>query len=180
MCVGLQDQIDVHFKYIYNRYGYTVDSTRVSLAHNYAHTKAHLLPYMQGDACELEGKDDQADFNSLLTSMEVLGVKKKERAGIFNILAAILHLGNMYFRNESVSRWRGKVGYIGVHYLLASIRFSPLFLLHPLLFLLHLLIISFSFSPSSFCSSSSFKSSCFPFSYTSSSSSTPSSFYFIS
>jgi myosin-15 len=45
----------------------------------------------------ITSKSDAHDFQSLLTAMKVLNFTKNEQETIFKILAAILHLGNIYF-----------------------------------------------------------------------------------
>jgi myosin-15 len=45
----------------------------------------------------ITSKSDAQDFQSLLTAMKVLNFTKNEQETIFKILAAILHLGNIYF-----------------------------------------------------------------------------------
>jgi len=42
-------------------------------------------------------KSDSQDFQSLLNAMHILNFTKNEQETIFKILAAILHLGNIYF-----------------------------------------------------------------------------------
>lgn len=48
-------------------------------------------------------KDDAEDFRSLLSAMQVLGMSSDEQDAIFRILAAVLHLGNVYFHRKPVS-----------------------------------------------------------------------------
>ncbi len=45
----------------------------------------------------ITSKSDARDFQSLLTAMNILNFTKNEQETIFKILAAILHLGNIYF-----------------------------------------------------------------------------------
>ena len=45
----------------------------------------------------ITSKSDTHDFQSLLTAMKVLNFTRNEQETIFKILAAILHLGNIYF-----------------------------------------------------------------------------------
>ena len=50
----------------------------------------------------VDGKDDADDFRALESSMEVLGFSGEERETIFKMLAAILHLGNVYFNRKQL------------------------------------------------------------------------------
>jgi myosin-15 len=45
----------------------------------------------------ITSKSDSHDFQSLLNAMKILNFTKNEQETIFKILAAILHLGNIYF-----------------------------------------------------------------------------------
>ena len=45
----------------------------------------------------ISSKSDSHDFQSLLTAMKILNFTRNEQETIFKILAAILHLGNIYF-----------------------------------------------------------------------------------
>ncbi|KAM7296602.1 hypothetical protein ISCGN_021759, partial [Ixodes scapularis] len=54
----------------------------------------------QGGAMEMACKDDAEDFRSLLSAMQVLGMSSDEQDAIFRILAAVLHLGNVYFHRK--------------------------------------------------------------------------------
>ena len=47
----------------------------------------------QGGNCEIDGKNDRDDFQSLLSAMQVLGFTNEEQDTIFRILASVLHLG---------------------------------------------------------------------------------------
>jgi myosin-15 len=51
----------------------------------------------KGASMAITSKSDTHDFQSLLTAMKVLNFTKNEQETIFKILAAILHLGNIYF-----------------------------------------------------------------------------------
>jgi len=41
--------------------------------------------------------DDKEDFNQILTSMKTIGFEEQSISGIFNVIAGILHLGNIEF-----------------------------------------------------------------------------------
>jgi len=45
----------------------------------------------------IDCKDDRDDFESLKAAIEILGFGKHEQETIFKILAAVLHIGNIYF-----------------------------------------------------------------------------------
>ncbi|CAF1383677.1 unnamed protein product, partial [Didymodactylos carnosus] len=51
----------------------------------------------QGGNCTILTKNDANDFQSLLNAMKILGFTRIEQETIFKILAAVLHLGNIYF-----------------------------------------------------------------------------------
>ncbi|CAG0891503.1 unnamed protein product [Darwinula stevensoni] len=52
--------------------------------------------------CEIDGKNDEEDFQSLLAAMQVLGLSMEEQDTIFRILASVLHLGNVYFHRRQL------------------------------------------------------------------------------
>uniref|UniRef100_A0A0K8SUT5 Unconventional myosin-XV n=1 Tax=Lygus hesperus TaxID=30085 RepID=A0A0K8SUT5_LYGHE len=56
----------------------------------------------QGESCEIEGKYDSEDFQSLMSAMQVLGFTSDEQDTIFRILASVLHLGNVYFHRKQL------------------------------------------------------------------------------
>ncbi|XP_075232051.1 unconventional myosin 10A isoform X3 [Lycorma delicatula] len=56
----------------------------------------------QGGSCEIDGKYDSEDFQSLLSAMQVLGFTSEEQDTIFRILASVLHLGNVYFHRKQL------------------------------------------------------------------------------
>ncbi|CAL4069628.1 unnamed protein product, partial [Meganyctiphanes norvegica] len=69
----------------------------------YGLTTAEKYFYLnQGGACQLEGKYDSEDFQGLVSAMQVLGFSSDEQDTIFRILAAVLHLGNVYFHRKQL------------------------------------------------------------------------------
>ncbi|CAH0384305.1 unnamed protein product [Bemisia tabaci] len=56
----------------------------------------------QGGNCEIDGKYDGEDFQSLMSAMQVLGFTSDEQDTIFRILASVLHLGNIYFHRKQL------------------------------------------------------------------------------
>ncbi|XP_071526723.1 unconventional myosin-XV isoform X1 [Panulirus ornatus] len=69
----------------------------------YGLTSADKYFYLnQGGSCQLEGKYDGEDFQALLSAMQVLGFSSDEQDTIFRILAAVLHLGNVYFHRKQL------------------------------------------------------------------------------
>ncbi|XP_065213017.1 unconventional myosin-XV isoform X2 [Planococcus citri] len=56
----------------------------------------------QGGSCDIDGKYDGEDFQSLLSAMQVLGFTSEEQDTIFRILASVLHLGNVYFHRKQL------------------------------------------------------------------------------
>ena len=54
----------------------------------------------QGNSdCSPNGR---VDWNSLQGAMQVLGLSEVEREGIVRVLAAVLHLGNVYFHRRQL------------------------------------------------------------------------------
>ncbi|KAF9360619.1 hypothetical protein BGX26_008457 [Mortierella sp. AD094] len=49
----------------------------------------------------LPGVDDAAEFGNLKTALKVMGFQKKQVAQIFQLLAAVLHLGNLTFMEDT-------------------------------------------------------------------------------
>ncbi|KAG0327731.1 hypothetical protein BGZ99_006992 [Dissophora globulifera] len=49
----------------------------------------------------LPGMDDVAEFSNLKTALKILGFQKKQVAQIFQLLAAVLHLGNLTFMEDT-------------------------------------------------------------------------------
>lgn len=58
---------------------------------------------MKGNNCKLENKNDANDFFSLVSALDILGFNKSEQDTIFRILAAVLHMGNIYFNRTQVN-----------------------------------------------------------------------------
>ncbi|KAI0459758.1 P-loop containing nucleoside triphosphate hydrolase protein [Xylaria acuta] len=59
----------------------------------------------QGNAPVIDGVDDQAEFMATKSSLKTIGVDEVQQSGIFNLLAGLLHLGNVKIgasRNDSV------------------------------------------------------------------------------
>ncbi|KAI1292215.1 Unconventional myosin-XV [Halotydeus destructor] len=56
----------------------------------------------QGGSCEIEGRNDQDGYRFLMSAMQVLGFTHQEQDIIFRILAAVLHLGNVYFHRKQL------------------------------------------------------------------------------
>ncbi|KAF4520564.1 hypothetical protein B566_EDAN011117 [Ephemera danica] len=56
----------------------------------------------QGGSCDIDGKNDKDDFQSLLSAMQVLGFTSEEQDTIFRILTSVLHLGNVYFHRKQL------------------------------------------------------------------------------
>ncbi|KAI2643477.1 putative myosin MYO2, partial [Xylaria nigripes] len=59
----------------------------------------------QGNAPTIDGVDDEAEFAATKSSLKTIGVDETQQAGIFNLLAGLLHLGNVKIgasRNDSV------------------------------------------------------------------------------
>ncbi len=59
--------------------------------------KKYFYLNAQSAVTTIECKDDRDDFVSLKAAIEILGFGKHEQETIFKILAAVLHIGNIYF-----------------------------------------------------------------------------------
>ncbi|XP_064096638.1 unconventional myosin-XV-like isoform X3 [Macrobrachium nipponense] len=69
----------------------------------YGLTTADKYFYLnQGGNSQLERKYDGEDFQALLSAMQVVGFSTEEQDTIFRILAAVLHLGNVYFHRKQL------------------------------------------------------------------------------
>ncbi|XP_058975886.1 myosin-VIIa [Musca domestica] len=62
--------------------------------------KYHYLS--QGGCYKLPGKNDAKDFSDIRSAMNVLSFSAEEQWQIFNLLAAVLHLGNLGFRATEI------------------------------------------------------------------------------
>ncbi|XP_053958036.1 unconventional myosin-VIIa [Anastrepha ludens] len=62
--------------------------------------KYHYLA--QGGCYELDGRNDAKNFADIRAAMKVLSFRPEEVWSIYSLLAAILHLGNMYFKATMV------------------------------------------------------------------------------
>ncbi|KAI1096852.1 putative myosin MYO2 [Rostrohypoxylon terebratum] len=59
----------------------------------------------QGNSPTIDGMDDKAEFIATKSSLKTIGVDETQQSGIFNLLAGLLHLGNVKIgasRNDSV------------------------------------------------------------------------------
>ncbi|XP_064594768.1 unconventional myosin-XV-like isoform X2 [Liolophura sinensis] len=54
----------------------------------------------QGGGCTLESRDDAGNYLAVIGAMDVLNFDRDEKTTIVKILAAILHLGNIYFKKH--------------------------------------------------------------------------------
>lgn len=54
----------------------------------------------QSDCVKVATIDDAADFKLVVRAMGVLGISEKDQDSLWNILAAILHLGNVRFKEQ--------------------------------------------------------------------------------
>ncbi|XP_075265474.1 unconventional myosin-XV-like isoform X2 [Convolutriloba macropyga] len=69
----------------------------------YGLSTPHYFHYLNQGGKDLSctSKNDFEDFQRLVSAMDVLGISQAEQDGIFTILAAILHLGNItFYANE--------------------------------------------------------------------------------
>ncbi|XP_044744142.1 unconventional myosin-Va isoform X3 [Coccinella septempunctata] len=56
----------------------------------------------QGDSSIIEGVDDYETFQEMVGALKILGFSEEEKIGMFKILAALLHLGNLKFEEAIV------------------------------------------------------------------------------
>ena len=56
----------------------------------------------QGGQIKIDGKNDQDDFETMQSALQVLSFSTEECETIYKILASILHLGNVYFHRKQV------------------------------------------------------------------------------
>ena len=56
----------------------------------------------QGGNPSIPSKNDGEDFTGILAALDVLGFTADETDTVFSIVAAVLHLGNVYFGKSEV------------------------------------------------------------------------------
>uniref|UniRef100_A0A8C8BLJ8 Myosin IF n=1 Tax=Otus sunia TaxID=257818 RepID=A0A8C8BLJ8_9STRI len=54
----------------------------------------------QSDTYQVEGTDDRSDFHETVNAMQVIGIRGEDQQLVLQIVAGILHLGNISFREE--------------------------------------------------------------------------------
>ncbi|XP_010119149.1 PREDICTED: unconventional myosin-If-like, partial [Chlamydotis macqueenii] len=54
----------------------------------------------QTDTYQVEGTDDRSDFHETMNAMMVIGIRGEDQQLVLQIVAGILHLGNISFREE--------------------------------------------------------------------------------
>lgn len=57
-----------------------------------------LIKVAKGKTLEADGRDDAADLAEIRSAMKVLLFKEAEMSAIFQLLAALLHVGNIKYR----------------------------------------------------------------------------------
>jgi len=63
-----------------------------------AHAQAAAFYYLSTGGCSrVEGMDDARDFASTRAAMDAVGIAKGEQDGLFQLVAGVLHLGNVEF-----------------------------------------------------------------------------------
>jgi len=60
--------------------------------------------------------DDTSDYRRMEESMDKVGFSEEEKANIFKVVAAVLHVGNIAFEDSGDTEGMRKV-YIGENYL---------------------------------------------------------------
>eukprot|EP01137_Pigoraptor_chileana_P032461 Opistho-2@21853 len=61
----------------------------------------------KGECVVIDGLDDSAEFNEMTEAMDRLGIEGKEQALVFELVAGILHLGNVEFVANEGDRAEG-------------------------------------------------------------------------
>ncbi|ADM11386.2 myosin heavy chain [Encephalitozoon intestinalis ATCC 50506] len=56
--------------------------------------------FLRGSKFRIPGVDDAEEFKRLRESMDILGISRGEQNGYFGIVSAVLHLGNIEFREK--------------------------------------------------------------------------------
>lgn len=57
--------------------------------------------YLSKSGCyEVDGVNDQKDFQDILNAMKVINISDADQMNIFKIIAGILHLGNIMFKSD--------------------------------------------------------------------------------
>ncbi|XP_075300393.1 unconventional myosin-If isoform X2 [Opisthocomus hoazin] len=59
----------------------------------------------QSDTYRVEGTDDRSDFHETMNAMQVIGIRGEDQQLVLQIVAGILHLGNISFREEGNYAW---------------------------------------------------------------------------
>uniref|UniRef100_A0A672UUG0 Myosin IF n=1 Tax=Strigops habroptila TaxID=2489341 RepID=A0A672UUG0_STRHB len=54
----------------------------------------------QSDTYQVEGTDDRGDFHETMNAMQVIGIRGEDQQLVLQIVAGILHLGNISFQEE--------------------------------------------------------------------------------
>ncbi|NWI20373.1 MYO1F protein, partial [Crypturellus soui] len=54
----------------------------------------------QSDTYQVDGTDDRSDFHETMNAMQVIGICREDQQLVLQIVAGILHLGNISFREE--------------------------------------------------------------------------------
>ncbi|MEQ2200184.1 hypothetical protein XENOCAPTIV_024451 [Xenoophorus captivus] len=85
--------IDIHF----NKRG-AIEGAKIE---QYLLEKSRVC--RQGKCTECDGRDDLADYSSILSAMKVLMFSETENLEISKLLAAILHMGNLRFEGIGTS-----------------------------------------------------------------------------
>lgn len=57
---------------------------------------------LQGGSCVIPGRDDAENFRKVLAAMEIMDFTREEQDTVKKILASVLHIGNVYFKNVQV------------------------------------------------------------------------------
>jgi myosin-1 len=63
----------------------------------------------QGDAHRVNSLNDKKDFDNVRSAMKILGLQTQEIETIWKLVASILHLGNLQFRDEEAKDSEGAV-----------------------------------------------------------------------
>ncbi|GMH79381.1 hypothetical protein TL16_g08126, partial [Triparma laevis f. inornata] len=64
------------------------------------HEATYFKTLMKGGVTGMDHVDDKSDFDVLLSAMDTLGFKKTEKKEVFSIVATVLHLGQIDFKED--------------------------------------------------------------------------------
>jgi chitin synthase len=81
----------------FNVFYYLLNSTSQELRHSLALDASIVFPYLNYGAAPNPGMDDLGQMEGLQDALKNIGISKRAQNHIFQLLAAILHMGNIHF-----------------------------------------------------------------------------------